>query len=277
MALQAAELQLHRGKAQRAALRLVSDGAKEGIVCDRQKLLSPHLWSCNSVGWDCLQSHKWHKEKPDKLRFQGPGESHQKRTALCRMVILQAISQFLQGIVKKVHKLHFYILSVVLTLLVTARPGRCPAWCPLPLRFGLPPPQIRPGPYISMNGEIISAVALPVGSSSSFSFSPSFIYLTTKAVLQCTHAETRYLCFCLQKTLGVPWTHSKPLPLSSAIKHYSLTVMWISRHSLHLIFVATKSLLLFFPHSLYIWLFVLFCFKSLLSHFLITRMLFWAV
>lgn len=176
------------------------------------------------------------------------------------MVILQAISQFLQGIVKKVHKLHFYVLSVVLTLVVTARPGRCPAWCPLPLRFGLPPPQIQPRPYISMNGEIISAVALPVGSSSSFSFSPSFIYLTTKAVLQCTHAETRYLCFCLQKSLGVPWTHSKPLPLSSAIKHYSLTVMWISRHSLHLIFVATKLLLLFFPHSLYIWLFVLFCF-----------------
>lgn len=179
-----------------------SDGAKEGIVCDREKLLisnpvTPPAETACSPTRDTRRS----LINPG---FQGPGESHQERRALCRTAILHAISQFLQGIIKR-----FIIQSVCQIDFA----GYCTTSPSLPLWFGLPPPQIQPGPYTSMNREIISAAALPVGSSGSFSFSLSFIYLATKAVLQCTHAETHYLCFCLQKTLGVPWTHSKPLPL----------------------------------------------------------------
>lgn len=90
--------------------------------------------------------------------------------------------------------------------------------------------------------------------------------------------ETHYLCLWLQNALGVPWIHSKPLPLSSAIKRYSLTVTWISRHSLCAWSSWFTGLLLPFSplslHYIFMWFLPFFFFFNifLLSHFLLTSM-----
>lgn len=91
--------------------------------------------------------------------------------------------------------------------------------------------------------------------------------------------ETHYLCLQLQKALGVPWTHSKPLPLSSAIKCYSLTVTWISRHSLCAWSLWLPGCYFLSLPILSIIFLCVFCFccvfifnLPLLSHFLLTSM-----